>query len=199
MGACAILDTQVYALHLTGDKTEAGRRLQPYTDYLVYSAVIALPWLAPELQHLESDPEGLTTFSSSVEQYLSVRPCSSQEALNPFSVGSEQEGAAPLGDGGGAAFLPQVGTSFVPVAMCNAISLRPSSACFDIAEHVIKVHPSHSPQMSHSMDTCCHLQCPASCHMNGHLSALLAAVAIHAGAEGQPVEAHQCAIIQSVV
>ncbi|DBA75017.1 TPA: Nuclear cap-binding protein subunit 1 [Trebouxia sp. C0004] len=91
-----------------GDKAEASRRLQPYTDYLVYSAVIALPWLAPELQHLESDPEGLTTFSSSVEQYLGVRPRAAQDALNPFPVANEDKNAASLGDGGGASFLPQL-------------------------------------------------------------------------------------------
>ncbi len=93
---------------VVGDKAEASRRLQPYTDYLVYSAVIALPWLAPELQHLESDPEGLTTFSSSVEQYLSIRPRATQDALNPFPVANEDENAASLGGGGGASFLPQV-------------------------------------------------------------------------------------------
>ena len=93
---------------VVGDKAEASRTLQPYTDYLVYSAVIALPWLAPELQHLESDPEGLTTFSSSVEQYLSIRPRATQDALNPFPVANEDENVASLGDGGGASFLPQV-------------------------------------------------------------------------------------------
>ncbi|KAA6419508.1 MAG: hypothetical protein FRX49_10606, partial [Trebouxia sp. A1-2] len=91
-----------------GDKAEASRRLQPYTDYLVYSAVIALPWLAPELQHLESDPEGLTTFSSSVEQYLSIRPRAAQDALNPFPAANEDETVASLGHGGGASFLPQL-------------------------------------------------------------------------------------------
>lgn len=93
---------------VVGDKTEASRRLQPYTDYLVYSAVIALPWLAPELQHLESDPEGLTTFSSSVEQYLGIRPRAAQDALNPFPVANGDDNVASLGDGGGASFLPQV-------------------------------------------------------------------------------------------
>ncbi len=70
--------------------------------------MIALPWLAPELQHLESDPEGLTTFSSSVEQYLGIRPRAAQDALNPFPVANGDDNVASLGDGGGASFLPQV-------------------------------------------------------------------------------------------
>lgn len=74
----------------------------------MYSAVIALPWLAPELQHLESDPEGLTVFTNSVEQYFSARPRSSQDAANPFYVTDGDQAAVSLGDGGGASFLPQV-------------------------------------------------------------------------------------------
>ena len=92
-----------------GTKEEAGRRLQPYTDYLVYSAVIALPWLAPELQHLESDPEGLITFSDSVQQYLAVRPhSSSHDALNPFTLAATAEDALSLGGSGSTSFLPEV-------------------------------------------------------------------------------------------
>ena len=90
-------------------KAEAGRRLQPYTDHLVYTAVIALPWLAPELQHLESDPEGLTVLASQVEQYLTIRPASaSQDALNPFALAAMAEDSLSLGGSGSTSFLPQL-------------------------------------------------------------------------------------------
>lgn len=93
----------------TPTKAEVSRRLQPYTDHLVYSAVIALPWLAPELQHLESDPEGLVTFSDAVEQYLALRPnSSSQDALNPFTLAASAEDALSLGGSGSTSFLPEV-------------------------------------------------------------------------------------------
>lgn len=92
-----------------GTKAEIGSQLQPYTDHLVYSAVIAVPWLAPELQHLESDPEGLVTFSSTVEQYLAARPNSfSQAALNPFTHAAMAVDESTLGGSGSTSFLPQV-------------------------------------------------------------------------------------------
>ncbi|KAL3143241.1 hypothetical protein ABBQ38_002092 [Trebouxia sp. C0009 RCD-2024] len=107
-----IVSTAVQVLQGTldaGTKAEAGRRLQPYTDFLVYSAVIALPWLAPELQHLESDPEGFITFSDSVQQYLEIRPnSSSQDALNPFTLAGTAEDSLALGGSGGTSFLPQL-------------------------------------------------------------------------------------------
>lgn len=71
--------------------------------------MIALPWLAPELQHLESDPEGFITFSDSVQQYLEIRPnSSSQDALNPFTLAGTAEDSLALGGSGGTSFLPQV-------------------------------------------------------------------------------------------
>ena len=32
-----------------GGTTDQGRRWQPYTDFLVYSALMALPWGGPDL------------------------------------------------------------------------------------------------------------------------------------------------------
>ena len=95
----------------------------------MYSAVIALPWLAPELQHLESDPEGLTVLASSVEQYLAVRPRSEQPALNPFLAGGQGD-AVGLGDGGGATFLPQVGCRSV-----DSLQLLYAAAMVDLHCH----------------------------------------------------------------
>lgn len=76
--------------------------------------MIALPWLAPELQHLESDPEGLVTFSDTVEQYLALRPnSSSQDALNPFTLAATTEDALSLGGSGSTSFLPEVGVTLL--------------------------------------------------------------------------------------
>ena len=84
--------------------------MQPYSDSLVYSAAIALPWMAPELQQLESNPEGLTAVEHSVEQYLSLRQPNTQQALNAFPVATSEENApASLTGNGVAEFLPEVG------------------------------------------------------------------------------------------
>ena len=74
--------------------------------------MIALPWLAPELQHLEGDPEGLIKFSDTLEQYLALRPNSSaQDALNPFTLAATTEDALSLGGSGSTSFLPEVGAA----------------------------------------------------------------------------------------
>ena len=74
---------------------------------------MALPWLAPELQHLESDPEGLITFTDSVQQYIiEIRPnSSSQDALNPFTLAATAEDSLSLGGSGSTSFLNQVGVA----------------------------------------------------------------------------------------
>ena len=66
--------------------------------------------MAPELQQLESDPEGLTAVENSIEQYLSLRQQNTQQALNAFPVVSSEENApASLTGHGVAEFLPEVG------------------------------------------------------------------------------------------
>lgn len=93
-----------------GYQAEAGQRLQPYADHLVYSAAVALPWMAPELQQLGSDPEGLLTLASSIEQYIGLRQSHTQQALNAFPAAtSDDEAAASLTSRGVAEFLPEVG------------------------------------------------------------------------------------------
>lgn len=110
-----------FGLHgCSGYQAEAGQRLQPYSDQLVYSAAIALPWMAPELQQLESDPEGLTAVESSIEQYLGLRQQDTQLVLNAFPVtGPEDGAAASLSGTGVAGFLPEVCSPHQSVSCCH--------------------------------------------------------------------------------
>ena len=95
------------------------RLWQPYSDYLVYSVFIALPWMATELA--EGTHEGLQALLASVAAYMQLRPRQHQTEMSPFpgagrgAVESAQD-ATPLAahpgalssDSGGASFLGQV-------------------------------------------------------------------------------------------
>ena len=99
--------------------TGQSRLWQPYSDYLVYSVLIALPWMATELA--EGTHEGLQALLASVAAYMQLRPRQHQPEMSPFpgaergAVESVQD-ATPLpahpealsSDSGGASFLGQV-------------------------------------------------------------------------------------------
>lgn len=145
--------------------------------------MVALPWLAPELQHLESDPEGLIALSDSVQQYLAIRPeSSSQDALNPFTRATTAEDTLHLGGSGSTSFLPEVG---VAKACCSALWL--------------------AQQWAHSY---CMLKTPHKKFGSYRICALLeslfllcnagnasAVMDVYQGVEGQPVEAHHCSVL----
>jgi len=61
-----------------------GRTWQPYTDSLVYMALMALPFGGPELA--EALPERLTGLLDIVDAYMAKRPRSTQPALRPFAA-----------------------------------------------------------------------------------------------------------------
>lgn len=99
--------------------TSQSRLWQPYSDYLVYSVLIALPWMATELA--EGTHEGLQALLASVAAYMQLRPRQQQTEMSPFP-GAERgavdgvQDVTPLAahpealssDSGGASFLGQV-------------------------------------------------------------------------------------------
>lgn len=69
--------------------------------------------MAPELQHLGSDPEGLVTLAASIEQYLGLRQQDTQQALNAFPAAKAEDATtASLSGSGVVEFLPEVSTAF---------------------------------------------------------------------------------------
>ncbi len=61
-----------------------GRKWQPYTDNLVYMALMALPFGGPELG--ESSPEQMSALLEAVDAYMAKRPRDTQPALRPFAA-----------------------------------------------------------------------------------------------------------------
>ena len=95
------------------------RLWQPYSDCLVYSVLIALPWMATELA--EGTHEGLQALLASVAAYMQLRPRQQETEMSPFpgagrgAVESVQDATpqpahaeALSSDSGGASFLGQV-------------------------------------------------------------------------------------------
>ena len=113
--------------------TGHSRLWQPYSDYLVYSVLIALPWMATELA--EGTHEGLQALLASIAAYMQLRPRQQEAEMSPFpgadrgAVKSVQD-ATPLpahpealsSDSGGASFLGQVCED-----ACSAAQISPSA------------------------------------------------------------------------
>lgn len=89
-----------------GGSGDSGRLWQPYTDYLVYAALMALPWGGAELA--ESAPSDLERLFGGVEAYMAARPRASQPALRPFLRPKDADDIPAQSDSGGASFLGQV-------------------------------------------------------------------------------------------
>ncbi len=78
-----------------GDKSDEGRQWQPYTDYLVYSALMALPWGGPELVAGAADGDDrLGPLFEDVERYMGLRLRQRQPGLAPFSAPLDDEDVA---------------------------------------------------------------------------------------------------------
>ncbi|EIE25257.1 ARM repeat-containing protein [Coccomyxa subellipsoidea C-169] len=94
------------AIASAGGGGDSGRLWQPYTDYLVYAALMALPWGGAELA--ESAPSDLERLFGGVEAYMAARPRASQPALRPFLRPKDADDIPAQSDSGGASFLGQV-------------------------------------------------------------------------------------------
>jgi hypothetical protein len=67
-----------------GPAGDDGRSWQPYTDQLVYMALVALPWGGPELG--EPLPGEVEALLAAADDYVRKRPRSSQPSLRPFAA-----------------------------------------------------------------------------------------------------------------
>lgn len=74
-----------------GPEADDGRAWQPYTDFLVYSALLALPWGGAELA--ESVPDELGALLSAVDAYMARRPRAAQPSLRPFAAAIKDDDA----------------------------------------------------------------------------------------------------------
>jgi nuclear cap-binding protein subunit 1 len=97
---------RVFLYLSAGGSGDSGRLWQPYTDYLVYAALMALPWGGAELA--ESAPSDLERLFGGVEAYMAARPRASQPALRPFLRLKDADDIPAQSDSGGASFLGQV-------------------------------------------------------------------------------------------
>ena len=123
---------------------------QPYADYLVYIALMALPWGGPDLA--EGAPQDLERLLAEVGKYVALRPASHTPALRPFFEG---EDTASLSDSGAASFLGQVAlhtSAYHPRTHLHAACHDYCQHCCSITEAMLKVSllevpstPSHLP------------------------------------------------------
>lgn len=83
-----------------------GRTWQPYTDQLVYMALMAIPFGGSEL----SDASGaeLNDLVSAAESYLNKRPRSVQPGLRPFAASVTENDLLAESDNGGASFITEL-------------------------------------------------------------------------------------------
>lgn len=83
-----------------------GSSWQPYTDWLMYSALISLPWGGPELAHAAGDD--ISALLGSVATYIERRPRQSQPGLRPFAAPVKEDDILAESDNGGSSFLQEV-------------------------------------------------------------------------------------------
>ncbi|GLC43068.1 hypothetical protein PLESTB_000866500 [Pleodorina starrii] len=101
-----------------GGGSAAAAAVQPWSDYLVYAALAALPWCGRDLAAEESVGGGadgggggglsLAGLLAMVESYMAARPVCVDEALRPMSGSRSEEDMAAKSDSGGASFLGEL-------------------------------------------------------------------------------------------
>lgn len=83
-----------------------GRSWQPYTDYVVYMALVALPFGSSEL--VAQAKEEIFELVRVSDEYLTKRRRSFQPALRPYAAPIEENDCLASYDSGSASFLPKV-------------------------------------------------------------------------------------------
>ena len=70
----------------------SGRSWQPYTDFVVYSALISLPWGATVV--FGADSEEWNAFSAKIDAYISQRPIQRDISTSPFLASLKENDVA---------------------------------------------------------------------------------------------------------
>ncbi|KAL4428043.1 hypothetical protein ABPG75_002132 [Micractinium tetrahymenae] len=126
----ALVDVAVAAAEASPEGDD-GCSWQPYTDHLVYSALMVLPWGGAELA--ESVPAELSALLAAVDAYMACRPRSTQPSLRPFAAAIREDDAVAESDNGGASFLGEVVAAVKEMVEGSRWQL----------ESVPRLHPAH--------------------------------------------------------
>jgi nuclear cap-binding protein subunit 1 len=86
-----------------------GRTWQPYTDQLIYMALMAIPFGGSELS--AASGAALNELVAAAESYLDKRPRSSQPGLRPFAANVTDDDMLAESDNGGASFITELVTA----------------------------------------------------------------------------------------
>ncbi|GFR42954.1 hypothetical protein Agub_g3845 [Astrephomene gubernaculifera] len=102
-----------------GGGSAAASAVQPWSDFLVYSVLAALPWCGRDLAAAPADVDmggeggggaglSLAGLLARVESYMAARPVAEDEALRPMMGARSEEDLAARSDSGGASFLTEL-------------------------------------------------------------------------------------------
>jgi len=95
---------------------------QPYTDWLVYSALIALPWGGPELAGGIGD-QALQHLLTSAKSYIDTRPTQSTTSFKPFAAAVKEDDLVADSDSAAASFLPLLYQALADMTVTNTWEL----------------------------------------------------------------------------
>ena len=102
-----LLEAAMAAAVEGGSADPSGATWQPYSDFLAYCALAALPWCGGDLAG--SAPDELQGVLDVAEAYMEVRPIQFDALLAPFTPGALPEGdPGAAADSGGASFLGEL-------------------------------------------------------------------------------------------
>ncbi|GLI58592.1 hypothetical protein VaNZ11_000320, partial [Volvox africanus] len=116
--AAGVDDAEELGVSGVGVGVEApGAAVQPWSDFLVYVVLVALPWCgrdlaaAASLGDMGGGSDGQLSLSgllAMVESYMVSRPVTMDETLRPMSGSRSDEDMAARSDSGGASFLGEL-------------------------------------------------------------------------------------------
>lgn len=108
---------------------DGGRLWQPYTDFLVTSALLAVPWGGPEMA--ESAPNDVQQLLASARSYQQARPRQMQQALRPLPTldPASPDDLTASCDSGGASRLIQVRTEYHHRLPLSCARQAPCASC----------------------------------------------------------------------
>ncbi|KAF5829207.1 armadillo-type protein [Dunaliella salina] len=103
-GCMALLEAMVASSNAAMTSDAPHRHLwQPWSDWMVYCVVAALPWAGSELS--AACPSEMARLSEAIDAYLEKRPVSFSQELKPFRAEIKEGDIAMRNDSGGASYL----------------------------------------------------------------------------------------------